>query len=78
MSHTLGLFLPFSFLRFHVCPFSRFHVFTLRKLGERLATLPPGHRHTEGVFTFSRVEFWVNVSRLSPPAIDRPTEEPQV
>ena len=28
------------------------------------------------VFTFSRVEFWVNVSRLSPPAIDRPTEEP--
>ena len=27
---------------------SRFHVFTLRKLGERLATLPPGHRHTEG------------------------------
>ena len=26
---------------------SRFHVFTLRKLGERLATLPPGHRHTE-------------------------------
>ena len=28
------------------------------------------------VFTFSRVEFWVNVSRLPPPAIDRPTEEP--
>ena len=28
------------------------------------------------VFTFSRVEIWVNVSRLSPPAIDRPTEEP--
>ena len=28
------------------------------------------------VFTFSRVEYWVNVSRLSPPAIDRPTEEP--
>ena len=28
------------------------------------------------VFTFSRVEFWVNVSRLFPPAIDRPTEEP--
>ena len=25
--------------------FSRF--FTFRKLGERLATLPPGHRHTE-------------------------------
>ena len=25
---------------------SRFHVFTLRKLGERLATLPLGHRHT--------------------------------
>ena len=24
-----------------------FHVFTLRKLGERLATLTPGHRHTE-------------------------------
>ena len=36
--------------------------------GERNKGLP--------VFTFSRVEFWVNVSRLSPPAIDRPTEEP--
>ena len=31
-----------------VGPRSRFHVFTIRKLGERLATLPPGHRHTEG------------------------------
>ena len=28
------------------------------------------------VFTFSRLENWVNVSRLSPPAIDRPAEEP--
>ena len=28
------------------------------------------------VFTFSRLDNWVNVSRLSPPAIDRPREEP--
>ena len=27
------------------------------------------------VFTFSRVDFWVTVSRLSHPAIDRPTED---
>ena len=30
------------------------------------------------VLTCSRLENWVNVPRLSYPAIDRPTEEPQV
>ena len=34
------------------------------------------HSQADLFFTFSRVEYWVNVSRLSPPAIDRPTEEP--
>ena len=28
------------------------------------------------VFTFSRLDNWVNVSRLSPSGIDRPTEGP--
>ena len=33
------------------------------------------HGHHPVVVTFSRVEFWVNIPRLSPPAIDRPTVE---
>ena len=55
-------------------PVSATHVdtFTFAQL-DRHVTFSCFHAH---VFTFSRVEFWVNVSRLSPPAIDRPTEEP--
>ena len=33
-------------------------------------------RDAEQKITFSRVEFRVNVPRLSPPAIDRTTQEP--
>ena len=46
-------------------------------LGERNEGLPRGFVFSTAsysyVFTFSRVEFWVNISRLSSPAIDRPT-----
>ena len=65
-------------LRFHVFTLGKlgerlathvFTFFTCRILGERFATLPPSHRSTHRgalglrgfhVFTFSRVEFWVN------------------
>ena len=40
-------------------------------------TAPPGHL-ADDVFRFSRLDNWVNVSRLSPSAIDRPTEGPYI